>query len=76
MPINQVWLRKKLKRKQKQKRLKSMENTNKDEEVVEINVTGVSMSGKAEISNEHSRTSEEDKTKVAGAEISDSSEDD
>ena len=49
-----------------------MENTNKDEEVVEINVTGVSMSGKAEINNEHSRTSEEDKTKVEGAEISNS----
>jgi len=72
MAINLAWLRKKIRRKQKQKRLKSMENTNKDEEVVEINVTGVSMSGKAEINNEHSRTTQEDKTKVEGAEISDS----
>ena len=64
--------KKKTKKKTKTKKVKSMENTNKDEEVVEINVTGVSMSGKAEINNEHSRTSEEDKTKVEGAEISDS----
>jgi|9_EtaG_2_1085328.scaffolds.fasta_scaffold00176_4 hypothetical protein len=70
MVVNQAWLRKKLKRRQKQKRLKSMENTNNNEEIVEVNVTGVSMSGKAEIKNEHSRTPQEDQEKVEGAEIS------
>jgi len=49
-----------------------MENT-KD---VEIHVTGVSMSGKAEINYEHSRTPQEDQTKVEGAEIGNSREDD
>tara|TARA_B100001057_G_C22203839_1_gene701855 strand:+ start:103 stop:318 length:216 start_codon:yes stop_codon:yes gene_type:complete len=71
MAVKLAWLKRKLKRKQRLKRLKSMENT-KD---VEIHVTGISMSGKAEI-NEHSGTPQEDQTKVEGAEIGDSREDD
>lgn len=72
MAIKLAWLRKKLKRKQKLKRLKSMENT-KD---VEIHITGVSMFGKAEIKNEHSGTTKEDKEKTEGTEIGNSREDD
>jgi hypothetical protein len=72
MAIKLAWLRKKLKRKQKLKRLKSMENT-KD---VEIHITGVSMFGKAEIKNEHSGTTQEDKEKTEGTEIGNSREDD
>jgi len=72
MAIKLAWLRKKLKRKQKLKRLKSMENT-KD---VEIHITGVSMFGKAEIKNEHSGAPQEDKEKTEGAEIGNSREDD
>lgn len=72
MAIKLAWLRKKLKRKQKLKRLKSMENT-KD---VEIHITGVSMFGKAEIKNEHSGATQEDKEKTEGTEIGNSREDD
>jgi len=72
MAIKLAWLRKKLKRKQKLKRLKSMENT-KD---VEIHVTGISMFGKAEIKNEHSGITQEDKEKTEGTEIGNSREDD
>ena len=72
MAIKLAWLRKKIKRKQKLKRLKSMENT-KD---VEIHITGVSMFGKAEIKNEHSGATQEDKEKTEGTEIGNSREDD
>jgi carbon monoxide dehydrogenase subunit G len=70
--VNQRWLNQKLKKLKARKRLRKMENT-KD---VEIHVTGVSMSGKAEINYEHSRTPQEDQTKVEGAEIGNSREDD
>jgi len=46
---------------------------NKD---VEIHITGVSMFGKAEIKNEHSGTTQEDKEKTEGTEIGNSREDD
>jgi len=46
---------------------------NKD---VEIHVTGISMFGKAEIKNEHSGTTQEDKEKTKGTEIGNSREDD
>ena len=70
--VKKVWLRKKLKRlSQKRKWLRNMEN--KD---VEIHVTGISMFGKAEIKNEHSGTTQEDKEKTEGTEIGNSREDD
>ena len=72
MAVKLAWLKRKIKRKQNLKRLKSMENT-KD---VEIHVTGISMFGKAEIKNEHSGTPQEDQEKVEGAEIGNSREDD
>ena len=53
-----------------------MENTNKDEEIVEVNVTGVSMSGKAEIKNEHSGTPQEDQEKKLREQRSALAEDD
>ena len=65
---------KKIKSFQKKKKgwLRRMENT-KD---VEIHVTGISMFGKAEIKNEHSGTTQEDKEKTEGTEIGNSREDD
>ena len=72
MAVKLAWLKRKIKRKQSLKRLKSMENT-KD---VEIHVTGISMFGKAEIKNEHSGITQEDKEKTEGTEIGNSREDD
>jgi hypothetical protein len=70
--VNQRWLSQKLRKlNQKRRWLKNMEN--KD---VEIHVTGISMFGKAEIKNEHSGTTQEDKEKTEGTEIGNSREDD
>lgn len=72
MVVNQRWLSQKLRKlNQKRRWLKNMEN--KD---VEIHVTGISMFGKAEIKNEHSGTTQEDKEKTEGTEIGNSREDD
>jgi hypothetical protein len=72
MVVNQRWLSQKLKKLKSRKKARRMENT-KD---VEIHVTGVSMFGKAEIKNEHSGTTQEDKEKTEGTEIGNSREDD
>ena len=70
--VNQRWLSQKLRKlNQKRRWLRNMEN--KD---VEIHVTGISMFGKAEIKNEHSGTTQEDKEKTEGTEIGNSREDD
>lgn len=70
--VNQRWLSQKLRKlNQKRRWLKNMEN--KD---VEIHVTGISMFGKAEIKNEHSGITQEDKEKTEGTEIGNSREDD
>ena len=72
MVVNQRWLSQKLKKLKSRKKARRMENT-KD---VEIHVTGVSMFGKAEIKNEHSGATQEDKEKTEGTEIGNSREDD
>lgn len=70
--VNLRWLSQKLRKlSQKRKWLRNMEN--KD---VEIHVTGISMFGKAEIKNEHSGITQEDKEKTEGTEIGNSREDD
>jgi len=71
--VNLRWLRKKLKR---LKAKRNMEKRNMENKDVEIHVTGVSMFGKAEIKNEHSGTTQEDKEKTEGTEIGNSREDD
>ena len=53
-----------------------MEKRNMENKDVEIHVTGISMFGKAEIKNEHSGTTQEDKEKTEGTEIGNSREDD
>ena len=68
--VKKVWLRKKLKKLQKRKWLKNVEN--KD---VQVFVTGVAMAGESQL-NEHDRTPEKDKAKSDGEEICNSREDD
>jgi hypothetical protein len=70
--VNLRWLSQKLRKLKSRKKARRMENT-KD---VEIHITGVSMFGKAEIKNEHSGITQEDKEKTEGTEIGNSREDD
>ena len=68
--VNQLWLKRKLKKRKRKKWLRNMEN--KDVKVV---VTGVAMSGESQL-NEHNRTLKDDKEESKGEEICNSREDD
>jgi hypothetical protein len=68
--VNQLWLKRKLKKTKRKKWLRNMEN--KDVKVV---VTGVAMSGESQL-NEHNRTLKDDKEESKGEEICNSREDD
>ena len=58
--VNQLWLKRKLKKTKRKKWLRNMEN--KDVKVV---VTGVAMSGESQL-NEHNRTLKDDKEESKG----------
>jgi len=68
--VNQLWLKRKLKKTKRKKWLRNMEN--KDVKVV---VTGVAMAGESQL-NEHNRTLKDDKEESKGEEICNSREDD